>query len=71
MAKLKISDHALLRYMERVQGRDIEKIKKRMIDTIDKKRKGRTTGFVTLPGKCFAVINNNIVITINKKVRKK
>lgn len=66
-----ISEHALLRFIERVLGFDVESIRRRVMTegVVSAMEKGATA--VTIEGVRFIVRNNTIVTTVDKPDRKK
>lgn len=70
--KLEISDHAILRYLERIENIDINKIKDRIKnELINEEIKNQVkilgNGIFPIKNNLKAVIKNNIVITIYPK----
>jgi len=70
-AKPIITDHALIRYIERVGGLDLTPIRQEMIDATRDAVKVGAVG-VKLPGGCTIKLIGNVVTTVypNKHERK-
>jgi len=56
--------------MKRVQGRDVEKIRRQVLTAVKEGTGKRGGDDVKLKGGCRAIIRNNIVVTIKPKLRK-
>lgn len=73
MNSLTISDHAVLRYLERVNGMDLEKVKNEMIPaqlSIALQMSGYIDGMY-LVNKFMYVVKNKTLITIIKNGKQK
>lgn len=64
MAKLQISDHALVRYLERIQDVDLEAIRQAIADEIGPLVAGVTEQNVTRNGMRY-LIRSGVLVTIH------
>ena len=66
MEGLTVSDHAMLRYIERSMGMDTEIMKQAIVSSIESKVKALGSGEYPLLGAvaCSAVVKGNVVVTI-------
>jgi hypothetical protein len=63
-ADITISEHAVLRFLERVRGEDLESIKQQILSE-DLKKQIQVLGDGTYPVKDFKVlVRNNIIVTV-------
>jgi hypothetical protein len=64
--RIGVTDHAIVRYLERVEGRDIETIKKTITAEAEKAYPTLGDGeYPIKPGcRCTAVVRNSTVVTI-------
>ena len=70
--EIRISDHALLRYLERVRGLDLEKLKEEVIGQLNEDAY-ETLGEAVIPAKDHDVkfvVKNQTIITIKPQRRK-
>lgn len=66
--KINVSDHAVIRYLERVLGMDIEELKQDIItDDIARKIKAMGNGNYGIEGGFRMIVKDNVVLTIFKK----
>lgn len=66
---IKVTDHAIVRYLERAGGLDIDRIKKRILSK-ETENLVKTLGNGKYPlnkNKLVAVVENNIVVTVKQK----
>jgi recombination DNA repair RAD52 pathway protein len=70
-AMTRVSDHAIVRYLERVKGLDIEAIKKEILpDALSRAAKKMGNGFYPVNGTHKVRIKNQVVITVlNPKMK--
>jgi hypothetical protein len=67
----RLSDHAVLRFIERALGLDVDAIRKRIMTDVvkDAIASGATT--ITVEGIRFKVVDGTIVTTLEKQVKKR
>lgn len=71
--EIRISDHALLRYLERVRGIDLEELRQEVIGQLNEDAY-ETLGEAVIPAKNHPVkfvVKNRTIITIKPQRRKK
>jgi uncharacterized coiled-coil DUF342 family protein len=63
-----ITDHAIIRFLERIEGIDIEKIKKQIVDeAIIQQYKTLGYGkYLNKSGKCMTVVKHDTALTVVK-----
>lgn len=62
-----ITEHAILRYIERAMGFNIEQIKNEILtDDLAEKIKLLGSGHYPVPGECLAVVKNMTIVSIVK-----
>ena len=67
---MKVTEHALIRYMERFMGLDVEEMKKHILEQLPE----TTIGEVKIPienGGCVALVRDGDVVTIMTKRKRK
>jgi hypothetical protein len=69
---ISVSDHAIVRYMERVAGMDVEKMKEQIAKSVSPSVKALGDGRYPCCEGIRAVVDNNVVVTMVecKKERK-
>ena len=67
MPKVTVSDHAVLRYIERIHGIDVERIRHEMMPKELAKAIDMAGGCGKFPtGECRYVVRDNTVVTVGK-----
>lgn len=66
---VRITEHAILRFLERVKGVDIEQIKREMIDEKQEELISKLQTCKVDQGDCTLVVSNRIVVTVHEKTK--
>lgn len=70
-ASIQISDHAVLRYLERVKGVDIEAVKAEMMPSDKAVAAAREMGEARIKKRNFLlVVVNDVVVTVLRRLRR-